>query len=225
MYHTGEIRWYLQGGLPAEARAWFGVGDLGRQEATRTDQYLALPGCETTGVKIREGRLEVKALVASGGTGRYPNGVTGSRETWVKWSCEAADRETLRHLITDSDDDWIFVRKSRFLRRFEWSRGGLEEVDAAQAPPIPGCHIELTTIRAVVGKQGRGPIPGGAWDRAAPWWSLSLEAFGEPGSLLEDVDRAAGDFFREPPPIDLVEGCSYSYPTWLARLYAAGRAS
>ena len=54
-----------------------------------------------------------------------------------------------------------------------------------------------------------------------PWWSLALEAFGEPELVLEDIDRAASQFFRDSPPINLVADYSYPYPCWLARIYRA----
>ena len=56
-------------------------------ERERNDDYLLLPGCDTVGVKQRQGKLEVKALVA--GPSPFSLGaVVGRLDQWVKWSFE-----------------------------------------------------------------------------------------------------------------------------------------
>jgi hypothetical protein len=90
-FQSDEIRWFWpvhdqsevllawftrQGRLPlvAETRQYVSQPDAGpfaKQERPRTDEYLLLPNCQTVGVKQREGRLEVKALVAVASTNRF----------------------------------------------------------------------------------------------------------------------------------------------------------
>lgn len=67
-----EVRWFFPGNSPGKGRSisppsnvkqWFNRGsDLVWLPKERTDSYLLLPGCETTSVKRREGRFEVKAI-------------------------------------------------------------------------------------------------------------------------------------------------------------------
>jgi hypothetical protein len=89
--HSVEVRWFWPGHAQWEVLlAWFtrkgrlplvaetrqnvsqpDVGRLVKQERPHTDDYLLLPNCETVGVKQRQGRLEVKALVAVASTNRF----------------------------------------------------------------------------------------------------------------------------------------------------------
>jgi hypothetical protein len=70
MYHSAEVRWFLEGPLPGDMQLWFEAGGLAKTEPQRTDEYLFLPGCTTTSVKLRSGRFEVKALTQPPCSGR-----------------------------------------------------------------------------------------------------------------------------------------------------------
>jgi hypothetical protein len=90
-FQSAEIRWFWPGHAQWEVLlAWFtrqgrlplvaetrqnvsqpDVGRLVKQERPHTDDYRLLPNCQTVGVKQREGRLEVKALVAVASTNRF----------------------------------------------------------------------------------------------------------------------------------------------------------
>lgn len=177
--------------------------------------------CRTLGVKIREGRLELKALVGSAGVREFADTVTALRETWVKWSFGGGSKGTLRDLVANPDDRWIAVTKKRFLRRFSLDNGEVNETSAVAAQSVPGCQAELTAVDLILsGNEPVGPDPG-AGRRTESWWSLSLESFGEPGSALGNLDRTAEHFFDTPPPVPLPEARSLSYPAWLADLQSA----
>ncbi len=217
MYHSAEIRWYFAGRPPAAVASWFEAGGRAVRERERIDEYLALPGCETTGVKVRQGRIEVKAQTAAPALVDYPNGVRGFKDAWVKWSSRVSDGGSLRQLVTNPDDRWIFVEKSRSLRKFTLEAGGPREVSAETSFASRGCQLEITAIRVLADEAGAGALPADAWRRASPWWSLSFEAFGDPPTLNESLDLVASEVFREPPPIALTAAASFSYPVWLAR--------
>ncbi len=152
MFHSGEIRWYFDESLPEDIRSWFGSKGDGKQEPSRTDQYLLLPHCNNTSVKLREGNLEVKANTRRPESVTYTNGVSGYRDAWVKWSCKADDVDALRTMVGATGDNWASVRKSRYLRKYSLDSGSPVEVDAATARPERGCQIEISSISVVVGK-------------------------------------------------------------------------
>jgi len=64
--------------------AWAEARGLTRRDR-REDEYVLLPGAATVGIKLREGRIEVKALTEPPipwGAG----GLEGHLERWAKWS-------------------------------------------------------------------------------------------------------------------------------------------
>ena len=65
MVASTEVRWFFPGEPSAETWAWVRSGDLGALQSPRTDEYLVLPGRETTGIKLREGLFEVKATASA----------------------------------------------------------------------------------------------------------------------------------------------------------------
>jgi hypothetical protein len=225
VYYSGETRWFFRGGIPENVASWFGAQDAGRFEPERTDHYLEIPSCRTLGVKIRNGRLELKALVGSWGECNFADTVTGFRETWVKWSSGSGSERGIRELVTNPDDRWILVRKKRCLRRFSLENCEVKEMPAAEAQVVPGCHVELTAVHVIASGEGFSPREPAAWGRTERWWSLSLESFGEPESSLGNLDRAAEYFFQDPPPMPLLAACSLSYPAWLAEFQSAAQAA
>lgn len=207
MFHSGEMRWFFRGEPPHEARDWFENRGCGRSEPARTDNYLVLPGCRTAGVKLRGGRLEIKARTGAPEAADYANGISGYRDTWVKWSSPTGDSDYLGKLLLRAEDRWLSVEKQRYLRLVSLVAQEPEEVEPGGEWLPRGCQVELTTIRT-------WPTDGDA-TLAAPWWSLSFEAFNDPLTILEDLDRAIEYFFRDAPPIGLGRDSSMSYPVWL----------
>ena len=219
MYHSSELRWFFEGGLPEPVLAWFTAGGHAVSEAPRVDEYLALPGCATVGVKLREGRFEVKALTGEPALVGLPNGFAGVRERWVKWSLAGAG--ALRVAIEQAGDEWVFVRKHRHVRKLALDGAVAEELPPGAEAPGGGCQIELTTLGALRGRQDGGVAAAGDWaDAAACWWSLAFEAFGEPDRLDTHLARGAAALLEDGPPVRLGPADSLSYPAWLARQLA-----
>ena len=219
MYHSGEFRWFCPGTPPDELAGWIGAGELGVAEAPRVDAYLVLPGCETTGVKIREGRFEIKARTSDPQAVVVTDSVSGIRDRWVKWSRQAPNIDALRALVAAPGDDWAFVGKRRRLRKFTLVDGTVREVAASELP-LRGFQVELSALRATGGKLDESEAATSRLPDADPWWSLSLEAFGPPGNVLQDVLAAADYLCRAVPGLRLGTRFSAGYPAWLAQRFA-----
>ena len=213
MYQSGEIRWFFEGAAPTDVYRWFEGTAPVRHEPARTHEYLMLPACRTTSIKLRQGRLEVKALVTPPEPVDYSFAVSGLRDTWVKWSSGAIDIQRLRTRLQKDADQYIAVTKERRLRLFSLESGTPEEVGLTEARLQRGCQVELTSIDARLGGTFRNP--------SAMWWTLAFEAFGEPTHLLSNLDAAATAVFRREPPIRLDQTDSYSYPVWLTQIAAS----
>jgi hypothetical protein len=225
MFHSAEARWFLsgaekwdellywftrQGRLPLVQETGNYVPDpdaapLVKQERPRTDDYLVLPNCETVGVKQRQGRLEVKALVA--GPRPFALGaVAGRVDAWVKWSLQPSAAIALP-LEADLQQSgrWRQVEKRRCTQKYAHASGGLTAV-SPDAWPEAGCSVELTLLRVAAG------VP--------EWVTFGFEAFGSAAQAEALLIEAVTHFFiaHGPAPLRLAEQASLSYPAWLTGL-------
>jgi hypothetical protein len=204
MFHTAEIRWFFEGCPDAVAYQWFAASDLSREEDPRVDSYLILPGCTTTGVKVRQGHIEVKAQTSPPERAAYGNGLRGTRGSWVKWSSSIAGAPILQE--QQGPETWVQVEKSRTMRLFSLS-AEIEEKPPTEWLDGPGCFVELASLRLLAGSED--------WRDASHWWSVCLEAFGQQRRVIEFVDIMASEDFFEPIADILAPTASKSYPEWL----------
>ena len=223
--HSAELRWFLPvRNHEKELLDWFRLqgqlalneekgyepsiktGPFVKLELARTDKYLLLPGSDAVGVKQRQGKLEIKALV----TGPRPvalGGVIGRTDQWVKWSFEPSNKQRSNDLEIELDihAPWREVIKKRHLQKYSFDSGGPVAVSPDERPDL-GCTVELTAldIKADI----------------RIWLTLGFEAFGPSGQVMALLDEAVRHFFalHGAPPILLDGRDSLSYPAWLAML-------
>lgn len=127
-----EIRWFCAGKLPQAISSWFKQDELGGQlqsSEEREDVYLYTPGCEHLGIKLRQGRLEVKWRQAELGIVRFGERVEGKLEKWGKWLCEDPSQESFKPENVTGQKSWVSVEKVRSQRLYD------------------SCAIELTQLR------------------------------------------------------------------------------
>jgi hypothetical protein len=207
MLASAEVRWFFRGDPPVEVGEWFRSGDLWTQQPSRVDEYLMLPGCSTAGIKLREGRFEVKVQTEEPVATEYPGGVRGHRDGWVKWSRSVGDAERTRAFLRAGDEQWARVRKDRALRGFSLDQASHDEdpreIDAGGEPPGRGCGVEITEVRVLAPAE-------------STWWTLGLEGFDDAGDPTECLERVARFFFAGTlPPVALDLDSSLSYAAWL----------
>jgi hypothetical protein len=199
MLVTVETRWFLEGPLPPEVLRWFQRDGASVKPAHRIDRYLLAPGCTAIGMKLREGRFEVKRRDKDLGVLRLAPGVTGRLALWRKWGFQVSGAQS-----DSPDENWVGVEKERWLRKFVTQGSALKEIDANDFG-AGGCSIELTRL-AINGE---------------PWWSIGLESVGEPPQAREELQSVAAHFFESggdsaPPALSLQVEDSLDYPEWLA---------
>ena len=198
---SAESRWFYHGDIPAPVLEWFRAGEDCIAEAPRVDRYLNLVGCTTVGVKLREGRFEIKARRAAPRSLIFTDAVNGLSDGWVKWSSaspnlsDSADGVSMRE-----PHEWIPVGKERWLRWLDIGEG--DYAPQRHEPPVFGCTAELT--RVTVGED--------------LWWTFALEAMGD-ASRVDQLLVTAGQLYlhNHPGPQPLDEASAASYPVWLAR--------
>ncbi len=207
MLHSAEARWFIAKVLPDGVLSWFRAGQALESEGVQVHEYLLFPDCETVGVKVREGKLEIKAMASAPRPLSRDLGVSGRTDQWVKWSFASEGLKTLDPALHRSGR-WLKVRKDRFLRKFSADMGGLVEVTAKQRPlPANGCNVELTRITVEANPRF--------------WFSLAFEAFGPPEGTVKILETAIHSFFQEhdrAPGIRLSQRNSLGYPAWLVKL-------
>jgi hypothetical protein len=204
MFSTVEVRWFYPGTLPSEVLAWFQQGPHEPDRPPcRVDYYLRLRSIDSLGIKLREGRIELKQRYGQQRIVRFHNHVAGLAERWRKWSLALAESEGSFPGILTPALSWIAVRKVRELRKYLVVGPGQIITVPALEFPEQGCTVELTSIQA----------------DAAFWWTLGFEAFGDEASLRDHLLLTAEQVFaqgRAPRP--LRPGASYGYPRWLTLL-------
>lgn len=207
MWRSAEARWFIEGSLPDEVLRWFKAGQVLESEGVQVHEYLVFPECQSVGVKLREGRFEIKAILAPAQPLGPDPGIQGKTDQWMKWSLASEGLQTLEPALHQSGL-WLKVRKERILRKFSADRGPLREISTPPGFfPGSGANIELTRLEVEANPRF--------------WFSLGFEAFGPPAVadkvLLEALRLFLKDHGR-PPGISLREENSLSYPAWLAKV-------
>lgn len=219
-----EIRWFFPGRVPAEVQGWFSkqsrLGDPikegeNRKRACeeRPDLYLIASEAPHLGVKLREGKLEIKLLIESKPQKSSSNKPLGNAETWRKWGWKYAkdlrqdkaerefdDRVAAAFISKTPEEQRLEVLKKRCQRKFEFSPSGPPKPVSPGAKVAAGIAAEVTELK-VADKD---------------WWTMAIEVVGEVrepfGALQDSVLWLLEDY--PGPALDVTS--SYSYPHWVA---------
>ncbi len=122
MLTTAELRWFYLGQLPQEISQWFQQDFLDGQlepPEEREDLYLYSPENDYMGIKLRQGRLEIKWRKAELGVLRFGDRVEGKAEKWGKWLCEDPTSESFQPKDVVGKKSWMSVKKVRSQRQYE----------------------------------------------------------------------------------------------------------
>jgi hypothetical protein len=196
---SAELRWFCHGEPPVETVAWFDREQANLEK--RIDSYVVLKGADVVGVKIRSGRLEVKALTKGPREVTLLDNVMGQLEHWIKWSIDVNSGRGLEAAVRSSAPV-VDVVKGRRLLKFASSQGRLQRVPVEQHIEI-GCTAELTAL--VVS--------------AHNWWTLGFEAFGDADVDDTLLSTARLVFVRGGLlGVDFRSITCQSYPSWLTAL-------
>lgn len=221
-YDSLEVRWFFDGALAEvapEVETWFktttpqgiaGTGlAIGWPATWRGDRYARLPRADDMGIKLREGRLEIKGRVSAFGVQSFLDRVQGFTERWMKWSHDVETESMI------AGEDWpsagladaggfVMVEKLRMLRRLDLDRGSLVEIPAGRAAAGTAVHLELTRIR----------LAGSSTERH---WSIAFEAYPYDAEIHALLARVVSAFLKTWPLGSLSAERSRSYPAWLSQ--------
>ena len=209
MFPTVEVRWFYRGNIPGEVKAWFqGAGEEVEAQPSRVDAYLRLPENDSLGVKVREGRLEIKQRQEVYGVHRFQAGVGGVVEGWRKWGFPLGDMENKPPWLPGNEDAWIEVHKKRWMRIYTMEGGQVRET-AVGDYLTNGCGWELAEV-GVIGVERN-------------WWSVGFEAFGDEEGLKDILHAVVGHVIEMGKSPNLEVGNSFGYPGWMAQWSVTSR--
>jgi hypothetical protein len=202
MFVSHELRWFYPGNLPENIQLWFQhhcLLDSLKSPETREDVYLYSPGCDYLGIKLRQGRLEVKWRQAELGVMDLGELVTGKAEKWGKWLCEDSKGESFQPAMVLGNPSWVTVQKVRYSQLFQVLGDFSVQAVATNERLDNGCSVEITNLTV----------------REKAWWSLAFEAFGEDSQMQENLQATASSVFQTYQSSQLAIANSYAYPHWL----------
>lgn len=216
---TREVRWFYDGNLAttdAAVAAWFtGVGDNSsfrapvHQQQWREDCYLRLPATGDMGVKLRQGRVEIKGCHARAGLHQFATDVEGEVSCWTKWAIDGLGWWGSIGTGTDLPASAVLrVAKQRTQRSVQFAEQGIVEVPPRQQVEC-GLHMEVTRLRIADAQEDTH-------------WTLGFEAFPDGPLCRELFVQAVVRLLEGCPAKPLTAERSMSYPQWLQQLGAKG---
>ncbi len=216
MLTTCEMRWFFPGSIPESIETWFqeNITNSQQQPEERTDVYLYSPNCDFMGIKLRQGRLEIKWRNAELGVLKLGEFVSGKAEKWGKWLCNDKNGETFQPAQVVANPIWVSVKKVRYSQFFQVTPESKPQLLASDAhegaakgdrngSSDNGCSVEITHLTV----------------QQNTWWSLGFEATGEESKLMENLQITASSVFDTYDGFKLLAENSFAYPHWLEIIY------
>jgi hypothetical protein len=206
MFTTWEMRWFYPGIPPATVEHWFFAdcpGELLGTPDEREDVYLyTTPVCEYLGVKLRQGKLEVKWRKAELGVIQIGQNCQTKLEKWVKWVCDDPSATNMTPVSVLDNGAWISVKKNRSQRIYKINIDSDKEIQLLpiQQPIDEACALEFTKLNI----------------NGNDWWTVAFEVFGEDISLMDMLFPVSDLILKSYPEADLQAQNSFAYPRWLS---------
>ncbi len=202
MLISNELRWFYPGSIPEDMEHWFKQNclfDSLQSPEEREDVYLYSPECDYLGIKLRQGRLEVKWRQSELGVVRFGDSIEGKAEKWGKWLCEDSTKESFQTKTVVSSPSWVSVQKVRYSQLYQIVPEFPPQPVSANQRIDNGCSVELTRLLI----------------RENAWWSLAFEASGEEARLMDNLQKTASWIFNSYRGSKLLAADSFAYPSWL----------
>jgi len=143
MHETKEIRWFFQN-ENEHIRDWFDKLDFEMKES-RTDYYLDIEK-EDVGVKVRDGKVEIKHRIGTRAQGCLNTNIWGCYEDFVKWSFYVRDSDYMLSSILDGQQPrWVSIKKCRKVVLLV-ERDGNIAVKPSGYATASCCQVEYTQL-------------------------------------------------------------------------------
>ncbi|NJO39861.1 MAG: hypothetical protein HC769_22955 [Cyanobacteria bacterium CRU_2_1] len=199
-YPTMEVRWFLRGAIPDSIREWFLRESIAPSDPeSREDWYVALPNCADVGIKLRQGKIEIKKRMSHRGVQKLSKRSKGRVEKWVKWSFETNSKNQELPDILTPETAWIAVKKTRQQQVYEVATNGDVRAIESGTQVKQGCSLEIAEL----------------FIQDQDWFSLGFEAFGQDDTVEKSLERVTDRVLKRFDFFPLKARYSLSYPKWL----------
>jgi hypothetical protein len=202
MLTSNELRWFYPGTIPEDIEVWFQQNcliDQMQPPEKGEDQYLYAPECDYLGIKLRQGRLEVKWRKAEFGAVRLAEFIEGKVEKWAKWICDDPTGESFQPATVLGNSTWVNVQKVRYSQSYKILSDFSVQPVVTNELSENGCDVEITHLLI----------------QNHAWWSLAFEAFGEDTLLMGNLQATANLLLNTYQCSKLLIANSYAYPHFL----------
>jgi hypothetical protein len=197
MFATAEVRWFYKG-FESDDNYLKVIKNIPQfeEQPARVDHYHYFNSEGSMGIKIREGRIEIKNRFRDYGIVLINRQIEGKVECWYKWSFEIIQTDSIYQKVLNSNSPWVSVKKERKLCKYKITKDKQVIVLPKGEYSKNVCNFELTNI-IIRGKK---------------WWSLGFEAYGDGSSLYENLILVAKNVFSYVQIPHLKANDSFSYP-------------
>lgn len=211
---TRELRWFFEGSAPTKVSAWFeqlsGGADLIKVKE-RTDVYFLVEGHEEFGVKLREGKLELKWRTLLAPFMTIDEKHSGKQVEWRKQGWECADHSEIEKLFLSPQlgGPRYAVKKLRHQRKYSVNYAenrGLTPVGFGKPYPDKAVLIELTHLTSEDGTA----------------WTLGFDGIAAPERVDKVLLLAADELLKDYPGPSLSVDAWAGYPRWLLSKLPSG---
>ncbi|MEO5995460.1 MAG: hypothetical protein ABIN89_02090 [Chitinophagaceae bacterium] len=167
----------------------------------------------THGIKIRECKLEIKALHHDWGEISIKDENKGRANMWCRYSFTLTEEgHEAKDLITafagirsiGINRDWTRIDKERLLVKYSIDHeNGSIKIVGEKEKPEQGCNVEFTKLSVNLQKE---------------YYTFGLEAFGKGVDVKKNLEIAVAEVFDKANIHGLTNECSMTYPEFLERL-------
>lgn len=206
MLISHELRWFYPNTIPNEVLVWFQHNcliDPMEPPEEREDIYLCIPDSDYLGIKLRQGRLEIKWRQAELGIISIGESVEGKAEKWGKWMCSDDTGESFQSTTVTNHAFWVNIEKVRYQQQYQVLPDFSVQPIATDAQIDNGCSAEITQL--IIHNQ--------------LWWSLAFEAFGAGDRVMAHLKSTVNFVLDNYRGTKLLAADSYAYPHWLGRVF------
>lgn len=198
-----EVRWFSKH-KDEELARWFeyNMETAGGAVEKRTDTYYINSGMNTTSIKRRNGKFEIKQRITAANKIYLSDKVSGMEECWYKWILDDAEGRALQTNLKVNHYRQLHMTKIRMALKLTIDeKNGQVMIHAPDRDLPKGFQVEYTTIMMNKGTDN------------GTWYSFAIESFGN--TLLSLSQLQGLDLFAN---IQLQAENSYAYPAFISLL-------
>jgi hypothetical protein len=215
MSYSTEMRWFFKDeNQTKKITDWFAKNNLVFKNVWDRADYYLLHQPETNGIKLREGKVEIKVLQQDVGKQTLQNKNKGIANSWHKYAFKISDDNNDLMEIVNAfkglrtiglNRDWIKIEKERLILKYSIENNTITKVADVNTKIDNGCNIEFTKIMC---------------NAKDMYYTVCFESFGSNENLNDLLLQLANKICAEIGEAVFVNNDSHSYPAFIKMITA-----